>query len=206
VIRINLLPADLRRGTRIPARVLAAALGSAIAVSAAVGWFGVVYFGELADAEQALVEATTKLADRTAKASYFDKLETNKKESALRVQTIQDIGKSRRSWSKFMDELIDVVNNNGDTERHLAWFDGMSVKTDPKKGASVAMNCSVQGGDKARLANFHEDLEAAAFTAELEMKSDPTFKLESDPVRIPPLSLRFPLRLEFKPVGGNGKK
>lgn len=198
MIRINLLPADLRRGNRIPAKVLAAAFGGAIAASAAVGWFGLVWFGDLGAAENRLAEVEAKLGEREKRVVYYDQLQANRKEYGGRVQTIQDIAKSRRLWSKFCDELIDVVNNNGDTERHLAWFDGMVVKTDPKKGASVSLPGNVQEADKSRIANFHEDLEAAPFANELSAKTDPTFKLEIDKVRIPPQSLAFPLTLQFQ--------
>ena len=34
-------------------------------------------------------------------------LEANRKDYAERVQTIQQIGQSRRLWSKFCDELLD---------------------------------------------------------------------------------------------------
>jgi len=198
VIRINLLPADLRRGNRISPKVLAAAFGSAIAASAAVGWFGIVWFGDLGAAENKLTEVEAKLVDREKRVVYHDQLQANRKEYSGRVQTIQDIAKSRRLWSKFCDELIDVVNNNGDTERHLAWFDGINVKTDPKKGATVTLPGNVQDADKSRIANFHEDLEAAPFAHELSAKTDPNFKLEIDKVRIPPQSLAFPLTLQFQ--------
>ena len=52
MIRINLLPADLRRGNRVPTIVLAAAFVAALAVSGTVGWFGLVYFGDLGNAEE----------------------------------------------------------------------------------------------------------------------------------------------------------
>ena len=64
MIRINLLPADLRRGNRLPPRVVAAAFGAALAVSAAVGWFGLVYFGDLTAMENSLQEVTAKLKAR----------------------------------------------------------------------------------------------------------------------------------------------
>jgi len=202
MIRINLLPADLRRGNRLPPRVLAAAFGAALAVSAAVGWFGLVYFGDLAEMESALTTVEAKVAARQSKVVYFDKLTVNKDDYALRVQTIQDIGKSRRVWSKFLDDMVDLVNNNGDTERHLVWFDGIEVKGDPKKGTKVTMPGNVQGDDKSTLANFHEDLEAAVFLEDLARKSAPEFNLEVDPVRIPPAYMRFPLVLQFKPTVG----
>lgn len=198
MIRINLLPADLRRGNRIPPKVLAAAFGSAIAASAAVGWFGIVWFGDLGAAETSLREIEAKLVEREQRVVYHDLLQANRTDYGSRVQTIQEIAKSRRLWSKFCDELIDVVNNNGDTERHLAWFDGITVKTDVAKGTMVTMPGNVQDADKSRLANFHEDLEAAPFAPELASKSDPTFRLEIDKVRIPPQSLAFPLQLQFK--------
>jgi Tfp pilus assembly protein PilN len=200
VIRINLLPADLRRGTRISPKVLAAAFASAVAVSGAVGWFGIVYFGDLGAVEQQLAAIEQKLTDYDKTVKYHDQLQVNRKDYAARVQTIQDIAKSRRLWSKFLDELIDVVNNNGDTERHLAWLDSITVKTDARSGTTVKMPGNVQDQDKSRVANFHEDLEGAPFAADLSAKSDPTFQLIEDKNRIPAMSLKFPLDLRFKPT------
>lgn len=200
MIKINLLPADLRRGNRLPPRVLAAAFAAALVISAAVGWFGLVYFGTLADAEQKLVKVTAQLDSRGAKVKYHGQLVANVKDYALRVATIQDIGRSRRVWTQFMDDLIDVVNNNGATERHLAWFDSINVKGDPKKGVKVMLPSNVQGEDKSLMANFHEDLEAAPFAKDLSKKSDPTFKLEEDDARTPSAFLKFPMALQFKLV------
>lgn len=199
MIRINLLPADLRRGNRLPAKVLAVAFGSALAVSAAVGWFGLVWFGDLGQAERRLEVAEAKLIERQKKVGYVDQLDANKKDYTTRVQTIQDIGKSRRVWSKFLDELIDVVNNNGDDQRHYGWFDGITVKNDPKKGALVSMQCSLQGDEQDKLANFHDDLQAAPFGKDVT-RSDPSWKLDEDSTRVPPTSLRFPLTLQFQPT------
>lgn len=198
MIRINLLPVELRRGNRLPAKVLAVAFGAALAVSASVGWFGLVYFGDLSAAEQALEEADGKLVEKERRVAYHTQLEANRKDYGERVKTIQAIGKSRRLWSKFLDDLIDVVNNNGDTERHVAWFDSITVKSDPKKGTSVTMPGSVQDADKSRIANLHEDLDAAPFAKDM-VKSEPTWKVEVDKVRMPPVSLNFPLVLTFPP-------
>ena len=58
---------------------------------------------------------------------------------------------------------------------------------------------SVQEADKSRLANFHEDIEAAPFAKDMAWTTDPTFKVETDAARIPAASLRFPLVLQFEP-------
>jgi Tfp pilus assembly protein PilN len=200
MIRINLLPADLRRGNHLPAKVLGVAFGAALAVSGAIGWFGLVYFGDLGAAETALEQEVAKLAERQKKVTYHEQLDANKKDYALRVATIQDIGRSRRVWSRFLDELIDVVNNNGDTERHLAWFEGISVKSgDAKKGTVVTMPTSVQGKEQERIANLHDDIEGSPF-GKLVKKSWPQWKLEEDKGRIPAESLHFKLDLTFEPA------
>jgi Tfp pilus assembly protein PilN len=199
MIRINLLPADLRRGTRLPAKVLAAAFGAALAVSASIGWFGLVWFGDLGDAEHRLEVAQQQLAERQKKIGYVDQLDTNKKDYTARVQTIQDIARSRRVWTKFLDELIDVVNNNGDIERHLVWFGDIQVRNDPRKGATVQMKTSVQGAEQSRLANFDDDLAAAPFGKDVT-RSDPAWKLDEDPSRVPPQSMQYALTLQFPPT------
>jgi Tfp pilus assembly protein PilN len=199
MIRINLLPADLRRGTRLPAKVLAVAFTAALAVSASIGWFGLVWFGDLGEAEGRLETATAELAARQKKTVYVDQLETNKRDYSARVQTIQDIARSRRVWTKFLDELVDVVNNNGDVERHLVWFDDVAVRNDAAKGATVTMKASVQGAEQSRLANFDDDLAAAPFGKDVR-RSDLGWKLERDDARVPPEAMRYTLTLQFPPA------
>lgn len=200
MIRINLLPVELRRGTAISTKLLVAMVASCLLVCAAVGWFGLVYFGDLGAIEAEEREMAAQLADKTKKGGYYDKLEANLKDYTNRVQTITDIGKSRRLWSKFCDELIDVVNNNNDIERHLGWFDSLTIKADPKKGATVKLPGAVQGGEMFRVANLHEDLEAAPFVKDLIAKSQPGGKIDLDKTRTPAESFRFDLSMQFAPT------
>ncbi|MGE3172950.1 MAG: PilN domain-containing protein [Planctomycetota bacterium] len=201
MIRINLLPVEYRRGNRISPKLLATAFGSALAVAASIGWFGIVYFGELGQLEREDVEVTAELSQKKQKATYFDKLQTNKKDYSTRVQTIQDIGKSRRVWSKFMDGLIDVVNNSGDTERHLSWFDSLTVKTDKRlRGATISLPGAVEGGEMAKVANLHQDIELAPFWPDVESKTPPAGKVDFDKSRVPAESFQFQLQIQLKPM------
>ncbi len=201
MIRINLLPAEYRRGNRIPPKVLATAFGSALAVAASLGWFGIVYFGELGELERTDVAVTSELQQKKQKASYYDKLEVNRQDYAARVQTIQDIGKSRRVWSKFMDELVDVVNDSSDAERHIAWFQSLGVKTEKKtRAATITLPGAVQGGEMAKVANLHQDLERAPFYQDVARKTAPGGKYMFDKDRTPGESFTFQLDMQFKPM------
>ncbi len=201
MIRINLLPAEYRRGNRISPKLLATAFGSALAVAASIGWFGIVYFGELGELEREDVAITAELQQKRKKGEYYDKLEVNRVDYQTRVQTIQDIGRSRRVWSKFVDELVDVVNNNGDTERHLTWFDSMSVRTDQRsRAATITLPGSVQGNEMAKVANLHQDVEGAPFFNDVASKTAPGGKVDIDRTRVPAESFKFQLQLNMKPM------
>lgn len=200
MIRINLLPAELRRGNRIAPRVLAAWLVSALVASAALGWLALVYFGDLGQVEADHASITSLLEEKQKRVAYYEKLEANRQDYTNRVQTIQDIGKSRRLWSKFLDELIDVTNNNGDTDRHLAWFESLTVQGDARRGVQVALPGYVQGADFSRVANLHEDIESGPFAHELQSKSNPQGRIEIDKSRMPSEAYKFSLQLNFLPT------
>ncbi|MEQ1630806.1 MAG: hypothetical protein ABL997_00440 [Planctomycetota bacterium] len=207
MIRINLLPADYRRGNRIPPKVLATAFGSALAVAASIGWFGIVYFGELGELERTDVAISEELSQKKVKAAYYDKLEVNRVDYSARVQTIQDIGKSRRAWSKFVDEMVDVVNSSGDSERHLAWFDSLTVKTDKKnRAATITLPGAVVGSEMAKVANLHEDIQRAPFFGDVASKTAPGGKYAFDKDRVPGDSFEFQLQMQLKPMVAEAPK
>ena len=205
MIRINLLPQEFRRGHRVSVKLLAASVGAAAVACAAIGWFGLVNFGDLGEIERQHRQVAQELQEKQVKATYYEKLEGNRKDYTSRVQTIQEIAQSRRLWSKFLDEMIDLVNNDGDTERHLGWFEGMTVSGDPKRGVSVNMPAYVQG-TLERVGNLHDDVEAAPFFKDVKTKSIPTGKAESDKNRDPPEAMKFTLKLDFWPLAADRAK
>ena len=127
-------------------------------------------------------------------------------ERADRVETIVEIGNSRRVWTRFIDQLLEDVNNSGSLERHLAWFDNIQVSGDPKQGSTLRMPGNVQGEESDRVANFDEDLAEAGFASQVQKKSDPTWTLETDESRIPAAYLTFPMELTFEPTVEKKKK
>lgn len=202
MIRINLLPEQYRRAQRTSPKLFAAVLAGVMLVCGSLGWFGLVYFGELGELEITEAAVAEDLSNKQKQASYYTDLLDEKTEYERRSKTIQTIGRSRVLWTKILDELIDVVNNDGDSERHLGWFKSMSIKPgdDVKTGSTMAMPGWVQGDSLKKVADFHEDLEHARFFEDVANKSPPSGVVENNAKRIPPQALFFNLRWAFKPT------
>jgi hypothetical protein len=200
MIRINLLPEEYRRTERTAPKVFAATLLAVILVCSTFGWFGYTYFGELGQLEVVKNSVQEDLASKKQRAAYHDAMLGEKTEYGKRAETITDIGRSRMPWTKVLDQLVDVVNNDGNSERHLAWFRGITVKAgDARKGPTVTMPGWVQGASIQKVADFHDDLEHAPFFADVESKSAPGAVLTTDDKKVPAEALFFDLKWNFLP-------
>lgn len=212
MIRINLLPEELRRSERTSIKLFAAMLAAVVLVCSAIGWFGLVWFGELSQLEEERASVEDSLRQKRERVTYHDALETEKKDYELRSETIQGICRSRLSWTEVLDQIIDVVNNDGNTERHMAWFRSMTAReaSDPKNGPVVQMPGYVQGAKVSKVGDFHDDVEHAPFFVDIADKSAPGGSVELDQKRTPPEALAFDLRFTFKSpkewVHGKNKK
>src|SRR5690606_3200131 len=201
MIRINLLPEEYRRADRSSPKVFAASLGALILVCCAGGWFGLTYFGELGELEVASRNLADTLSAKAEMAKYADALVKEKAAYETREKTIRQIGSSRVLWTEFMDQLIDVVNNEGNTQRHLAWFQSIQVtEGNEKQGPVDTMPAQVQGASPRKVADFHEDIENAPFARDISSKSAPSYERRMTPKRNPPESSAFTLELRFKPA------
>jgi hypothetical protein len=201
MIRINLLPEGFRRADRSSPKVFAASLGALIIVCCAGGWFGITYFGELGELEVASKNLSETLLAKNEMAKYSDALVKEKGAYETREATIRQIGASRVLWTEFMDQLIDVVNNDGNAQRHLAWFQSVQVaEGNDKQGPVVTLPGQVQGSNYKKLADFHEDVENSVFAKDLALKSPPYGERRMSPKRNPPESNGFSLVLTFKPA------
>lgn len=199
MIHINLLPQELRRAERTSPKVFASALGGILLVCCSIGWLSMIYFGELGELEIESKNLSDTLSAKSEIASYHDALGGEREAYEQRAKTIRQIGASRMVWTEFMDQLIDVVNNDGNTQRHLAWFSGVQVAegTD-RAGPTVNLPGQVQGDAIKRVADFHDDVEASPFAPDLASKSAPGGDRKVTQRREPPESFAFTLQLAFK--------
>lgn len=201
MIRINLLPQEYRRNSRTSPKVFAAILAAVMVVCGMFGWFGYIYFGDLGVLEVARAEAEELLAARKKRVSYHDSLVAEKSDYTERANTIEKIAKSRVLWTEVLDQMIDTVNNDGDIDRHMAWFRGMTVKDGDgdKAGPEVSMPGWVQGNDIRRLADFHDDLEQTPFFRWVKKKTLPSGDVQVDNKKKPAEALFFQLKWDFLP-------
>ena len=201
MIRINLLPESYRRAERTSPKVFAAALIGVILVCSSLGWFGMVYFGEL---EKMVVKhkgVTETLTAVKKRATHYDNLVRERKEFSQRKDTIRSIARGRMIWTQFMDELITVVTNEGNYDRHVAWFNSIQVRgsRDGRKGPGVVMPGAVQGDDIRKIANIIDDVEAANFYQNIAAPSMPSGVKKIDAGVFPPESFTFSWRWQFLP-------
>lgn len=203
MIRINLLPEEYRKKARTPIKLLVA-MGFVVAFNAGLAaWWGWTVFGIRAKVETERTTLQLEMDGLTPQVKYFHSLEGESKQYKSREKTLASITSNRISWTRKLDELIDVANAGGDGSRHLVWLDDLTVTSakDPngKNFGSVRAN-GHSGSEKfAQVANFLEDLEGSAFVDDFEKPAPPegTQTLVDDTL-VPPVAWSFPLSLSLK--------
>ncbi len=203
MIRINLLPEEYRRKARTPIKLLVAFVGAAAVNAGLMSWWAWTVFGVQAgiDSEKATLELEMEgLAPQVA---YHQALDAESKQYQSREKTLAGITASRISWTRKIDELIDVVNRGGDGQRHLVWLDDLQVSQTSDSNAqsygSVRAN-GHSGSDKfAQVANFLEDLESSTFIEDFQPPSPPEgTQTLVDETLVPPVAWAFPMSLSLK--------
>ena len=96
--------------------------------------------------------------------------------------------------------MLDVINNEGNTERHMGWFRSIEVKSGRGgAGPSVLMPGALQGDEMRRVGNLHEDVENGPFFGDIRGKVNPSGQVGRDAGREPPEKVTFVLSMTFKP-------
>jgi Tfp pilus assembly protein PilN len=203
MIRINLLPEEFRKKARTPIK-LVLALGGAVVVNAGlVVWWAFQAFGVQAQIESEAASLQTEMDGLSPQVTYYSALDSEAKAYKSRENTLQNITASRISWTKKLDELIDVVNRGGNGQRHMVWFDDLTVAqaTDARsKTAGTFKANGHSGSDKnAQVANYLEDVESSSFISDFQPPSPPEgSQAQEDDSLVPSIAWSFPLSLTLK--------
>lgn len=203
MIRINLLPEEYRKKARTPVKLLLG-LAAAVAVNAGLAtWWAWSAFGVQAEIESEASSLQLDMDGLTPQVTYYNSLDSESKQYKSRETTLAGITASRISWTKKIDELIDVVNRGGNGQRHLVWFDDLQVaqSSDAKSKSPGSLRANGHSGsDKfAQMANFLEDVEKSSFLSDFQPPAPPEgTQTLVDETLVPSVAWAFPLSLTLK--------
>lgn len=202
MIKVNLLPPEYRKveGTPI-ARFVALVAGVFLTASAMSGW-AYVHFGMLKEVRDERVRLEEELVQLQAQAERSQALANEFKEYEKRRDTIEKIGDGRVLWSRSLDQLADLIHNDGDTSRHEVWLRDITTS---RSGTSARLKFKgFSGGEEwSRLSDFHRDLKESEdfFSAFNSIDAPAGKRRQFDDGRIPLYAVEFAWGLTMKPKG-----
>ncbi len=211
MIRINLLPEEYQRKARTPIKLMLAVSAVVTVNATLLAWLGWLALGVAASVESERLVLATEDEGLQPQVAYHKSLKTESARHSKREETLAKITAERISWTRKLDELIDVVNRGGDGDRHLTWFDSLSVQqgsAGPRGSAGSLTASGHSGSDNfGQVANFLEDLEASAFIEDFHPPAPPEgTESQTDTELMPPVVWAFPLSVEIKPRDGKQDK
>ena len=202
MLKINLLPPEYREPDRMPVGVLLVImLCTVLSVSSmcTVGW---LYFIVLNEAESARDIAREEQDSLAPMARYADQLEKEKTEYMKRSQVIKEIETTRILWTKKLDQLMDVINNDGNREAHWVWLEELKINM-AGRGANQPGAMNLKGftvGDQIKPASqFNRDLRNhELFQEDFDTISNPTGETVEDDKKLPAMAIAFDWEMTLK--------
>jgi Tfp pilus assembly protein PilN len=203
MIRINLLPEEYRRKAKTPVRVLGAVCAGVGVNALIASWYGWLAFGVGAEVASESAVLQTELDGLAPQVSYFRSLDAEKRRFAGREETLAGITTTRVNWTAKIDQLITIVNNGGEGQRHFVWLDDLNIQqsSDPRAKSAGQMRAQGHSGSEhfAQVANFLDDIEDPVFMKEFLPPAPPEgTQAQVDKELEPSVVWNFPLKLEIK--------
>jgi Tfp pilus assembly protein PilN len=203
MIQINLLPEEFREKRRTPVKLMLA-VSSSVAVNASLlAYWAWTAFGVSAEVKSELSVLRDTKTGLDPQVAYHRDLEKESKLFEAREQMLRQVTSKRVSWTQKLDQLIDVVNNGGDGEKYLIWFDDLQV--DQKENARAKnygkLKANGHSGSKVftHVANFLEDLEQSPFCEDFLKPAPPEGSASTkDEGLLPSEIWNFPLEADLK--------
>jgi Tfp pilus assembly protein PilN len=203
MILINLLPDEFRQKKRTPVKLLLAVTASVAVNGSLVAWWAWTAFGVAAEIKSELAVLQDQRAGLDPQVAYHRDLEKESKVFEAREDLLKKITASRISWTRKVDELIDVINVGGDGEKYLVWLDDLTIdqKENARSKTYGSLKASGHSGSSsfAHVANFLDDLERSPFCEDFNKPSPPEgSQTTKDEGLMPAEVWNFPLALTLK--------
>lgn len=203
MILINLLPEEFRQKRRTPVKLLLAISASVAVNGTLVAYWAWTAFGVAAEVKTELSVLQDEKAGIDPQVAYHHDLESESKLFDAREEMLKKITANRISWTRKLDELIDVVNAGGDGEKYLVWFDDLTVdQKEAARGKSYGqIKASGHSGSTsfAHVANFLDDVERSQFCEDFNKPAPPEGSQSSKDEGLMPSEVwNFPLEATLK--------
>ena len=199
MIEINLLPEDLRRPGATPPRTLGVLIVAAVLSTSSLASLGYVYLDIYAATQSQMEIAQDQFSSLDPQLRFAKDLEREKDEFQKRHTTISEIASSRVLWSKKLDRLCVVVNQDLESGRHQVWMDQLDLDSGSSKQGGMKFRGYSGGGLLINVSNFHGDLQRdEAFVEGIVEFTPPTTRLsEVEPEYQPPERWDFSFEAKF---------
>ena len=167
MIQINLLPDEYKRATTVPPKSLAVLGVVSLLGFGSLGALGYLFFTMRSEASSRVEIAQEQLNNLRPRSQYADALEKEKADFEKRNSTISEIAASRILWTKKLDRLSAIVNEDRSTGRHMVWLEQLDIdsRVDTAAGG-VKLRGHSATANVENVSNFHEDLQADPVFAE----------------------------------------
>ena len=203
MININLLPEAYRPQPGITPKKAAAIAAGALVNASLLAWWAWLSIGVTQTVESRLDALREDMAGLTPQVQYHRGLEAEHRQYQSREKTLDEITGERISWTRKLDELVDLANTGSDTSRYLVWFGTLNVSqvsdTRRQDFGSLRAEGYSGSGNFANVANFLDDLEASSFAKGFNPPAPPEgSQSKVDEELIPSEVWSFPVELSLK--------
>lgn len=205
MIQINLLPEEYRKKRRTPVKKLAI-VAVAVSVNASLlAWWCWLAYGVSTGVVMERDLRRDEMDRLRPQVAYHRNLEKETRAYQSRESTLSAITTERVSWTRKLDELIDLVHSGGTgDEPYLIWLDSLDVEqsTDARRQNYGQLRASGHSGfgKFENVSTFLEDARNHRFGGVFAAPAPPkATKAPEDPTLSPSEYWNFTLEVELLP-------
>ena len=130
-------------------------------------------------------------------------LEAEHRQYQSRGNTLNEITSERISWTRKLDEIVDLIDRGSEASHYLVWLGNLQVSqvSDPKRDqyGNFRADGFSGSGNFANLANFLQDLEESSFANGFNSPAPPEgSQAKVDEELVPSEVWSFPVELSLK--------
>ncbi len=203
MILINLLPEHYRQKKRTPFKFMAATAATVAVNASLLAWWAWTAFGVAAEVRSEVVVLEDTKAGLEPQVEYHKELDKESKLFETREEALKKVTSNRVSWTRQVDQVVEVINAGGDGEKYLVWLDDLSVDTKENQRANTygKMKAAGHSGSSnfAHVANFLEDVEESELARFFFKPYPPSGTVQTKDEDLMPAEItNFPLEMDLK--------